>query len=145
MFKKSKPLAITLLGSMTFCLPVAAIGLMGGCNDVRPTYVGRADPYSPRQIQFTSEELQNDTAISGAPILSRDPSGYLHVTVPIRSAIDKDLHIDYQTQFFDTQGQQIETTEWHTVVLPANTPQQVSDTCTSPAAANFQMTFRYAK
>jgi hypothetical protein len=122
----------------------AGLGMVGGC-EVRPTYVGRADPYAPRQIQFTSEELQNDTAISGAPLLSRDPSGYLRVTVPIRSAIDRDLHVDYQTQFFDVAGQSIETTEWHTVILPANTPQQVSDICTSSAAADFQMTFRYAR
>jgi|GEM_PF-3465879 len=115
------------------------------CNDVHPTYVGRADPYTTRQIQFSSEELQNDTAISGAPVVTRDPSGYLIVSVNIRSAIDKDLHIDYQTTFFDAAGQVIETTEWHTVVLPANTPHTVTDKCTSPAAANFQMAFRYAK
>jgi len=118
---------------------------LAACSDVRPTYVGRADPYSPRQIQFTSEDLQNDTAISGPPILSRDPYGYLHVSVPIRSAIDKDLHIDYMTQFFDASGQVIETKAWHTVTLPANTPFSVSDVSTSPAAANFQITFRYEK
>jgi Protein of unknown function (DUF1425) len=127
--------------TIPICLAFA--GFLVGC-DVRPTYTGRADPYSARQIQFTSEELQNDTAVS-APQLTRDPSGYLHVSVPIRSAIDKDLYVDYQTQFFDAAGGLIETTAWHTVTLPANTPYSVSDVCTSPAAANFQMTFRYAR
>lgn len=128
---------------LTIPLLAVLVGVAAGC-DVRPTYVGRNDPYAARQIQFTSEELQNDTAVS-QPIVSRDPSGYLHVSIPIRSAIDNDLHVDYQTQFFDASGAMIETTAWHTVTLPANTPTSVSDICTSPAAANFQMTFRYAK
>jgi len=123
----------------TLLLTAAICGCAPG-----PTYTGRSDPYSARQIQFTSADLQNDTAV-GAAILSRDPSGYLHVTVPIRSAIDKDLIVDYSTQFFDASGAVIEKTEWHTVTLPANTPDSVQDVCTSPAAANFQMTFRYAR
>jgi uncharacterized protein YcfL len=135
----------TMTSRFTICLLAMLASACAGCSDVRPTYVGRADPYSPRQIQFTSGELQNDTAVSGAPVLSRDPSGYLHVQVAIRSAIDKDLYVDYKTQFFDAAGVAIETTEWHTVVLPANAPFTVSDVCTSPAAANFQMTFRYAR
>jgi uncharacterized protein YcfL len=128
----------------TVAMLVVLLLAAAGCTDVRPTNVGRADPYAARQIQFTSQDLQNDTAVS-APILSRDPSGYLHVSVPIRSAIDADLHVDYQTRFFDATGAVIETTEWHTVTLPANTLDSVQDTCTSPAAANFQMTFRYAR
>ena len=100
---------------------------------------------TPRQIQFASEELQNDTAVTGPPRLSRDPYNYLHVTVPIRSAIDKDLHVDYRTTFFDSTGQVVETGEWQTTMLPANTPANVSAVCTSPAAANFQMDFRYAR
>jgi len=128
---------ISLLGLMA--------GLLAGCSDVRPTYVGRADPYSPRQIQFTSDDLQNATAVTGPPIVSRDPYGYLHVTVPIRSAVDQDLHVDYQTQFFDSTGARIDMSEWHTVTLPANTPFSVSDVCTSPTAMDFQMTFRYSK
>jgi uncharacterized protein DUF1425 len=127
----------------TLLLGSCALAYVAGCA-VRPTYEGRSDPYGPRQIEFTSEELQNDTAVS-EPHLTRDPSGYLHIQVPIRSAIDKDLHVDYQTQFFDSSGGVIETTEWHTVTLPANTPETVSDVCTSPAAANFQTTFRYAR
>jgi Protein of unknown function (DUF1425) len=124
---------------------IGGLLLIGGCNQVRPTYLGREDPYAPRQIQFASQELQDDTAISGAPILSRDAYGYLHVQVPIRSAVDQDLHVDYQTRFFDASDQVIETTAWHTVTLPANTPDSVSDVCTSPAATDFQMNFRYAR
>jgi hypothetical protein len=131
----------------TISVVLLGLGLAAaiGCNDVRPTYLGRSDPYSPRQIQFTSEELQNDTAISGAPKLSRDPAGYLIVDIPIRSAIDHDLHVDYQTQFFDASGRVIETTAWQTVLLPANTPYNVTSESTSAAVTDFQTTFRYAK
>jgi uncharacterized protein YcfL len=128
---------------MKVAMLAAVLGLIAGCG-VPPTYQGRNDPYSPSQIQFTSGDLQNDTAVS-TPIVSRDPSGYLRVTVPIRATINQDLHVDYQTRFFDGAGATIETTEWHTVTLPANTPSSVTDICTSPAAANFQMTFRYER
>jgi uncharacterized protein YcfL len=129
-----------------YALSLVAMTLISaGCSDVRPTYYGRSDPYAARQIQFSSEDLQNETAISGAPNVSRDPSGYLHVSVAIRSAVDSDLHVDYQTQFFDASGALIERTEWHSVTLPANTPDSVQDVCTSPAAVNFQMTFRFAR
>lgn len=133
------------MSRFTAAIIPALLLITAGCSDVRPTYTGRADPYSARQIQFTSQDLQNDTAISGAPIVSRDPSGYLHVTVAIRSAVDHDLHVDYQTRFFDASGAVIETTEWHAVTLPANSPDSVEDVCTSPAAANFQTTFRFSK
>ena len=128
-----------------FIIPTLAILAVAaaGCG-VPSTYTGRNDPYAARQIQFTSADLENDTAV-GTPILSRDPFGYLHVQVPIRSTINQDLHVDYQTQFFDRGGMVIETTAWHTVTLAANNPTSVSDVCTSPAAENFEMTFRYAR
>ena len=56
-----------------------------------------------------------------------------------------DLHVDYQTQFFDASGRVIETTAWQTIVLPANTPYSVTAESTTPAAMDFQTTFRYAK
>jgi uncharacterized protein DUF1425 len=127
--------ALTLLALMT--------ALAGGCTPP-PTYTGRNDPYSARQIQFTSGDLQNDTAVS-APIVSRDPSGYLIVTVPIRDTLNQDLIVDYQAQFFDATGAVVERTEWQTATLPANTPYSVRARSTTAAAVNFQITFRYAK
>jgi uncharacterized protein YcfL len=124
-------------------LSVMALMIAAGCEPAAPIN-GRNDPYSARQIQFTSTDLQNETAVS-APILARDPSGYLKVQVPIRDTINQDLIVDYQTRYFDASGAVIETKEWHTVTLPANTPYSVQDTSTSPAAANFEMVFRYAK
>jgi uncharacterized protein YcfL len=124
--------------AMIACL----LGLLAGC--VPPSYQGRNDPYPAGQIQFTSSDLQGDTAV-GRPIVSRDPAGYLRVNIPIRATINQDLHVDYQTQFFDATGAVIETTAWHTVTLPANTPYSVSDVSTTPAAANFQVTFRYER
>ena len=129
--------------SIAASLFALALILAAGC-EVAPPNNGRNDPYSARQYQFTSADLQNETAV-GQAILGRDPSGYLKVQVPIRDTINQDLIIDYQVRYFDATGAVIETKEWHTVTLPANTPYSVQDTSTSPAAQKFEMIFRYAK
>jgi hypothetical protein len=119
---------------------------LAGCANTNPNapVYGHEDPYAARQIHFASVELQNDTAVS-KPIVSRDPFNILIVTVPIRSVIDQNLHVDYRVTFFDQTGAPIEETSWFTTVLTGNTPSNVTVKATSPAAANFQVDFRYAQ
>jgi hypothetical protein len=111
---------------------------------VRPPIQGREDPYQPQQMHFASEELRRDTAV-GQPYVDRDESNLLRVTVPIRSAINKTLYVDYRVSFFDRNGQPVGETGWQNVVLEENTPQRVTVTSTTPRAADFQMDFRYAR
>ncbi len=125
-------------------LPLMMVPLVG-CNEtVKPTIQGRNDPYQPQQMHFASEELRRDTAIN-QPILARDDAGNLFVTIPIRSAIDKTLYVDYRVTFFDRNNQPINQTSWFTKTLEANTPDRITVNSTTPRAADFQVDFRYAR
>lgn len=115
-----------------------------GCDYVRPPIEGRQDPYVPAQVHFDSDTLRKDTAI-GTPILARDASGILHVTVPIRSAINKTLYVDYRVTFFDRSRQVVSRLGPFTKTLDPNTPDQIEVNSTSARAEDFQIDFRYAR
>lgn len=118
-----------------------------GCGDgtVHAPIEPRADPYLPQQIHVDSDTLRRDTAV-GAPIVSRDPAGLLRVSVPIRSAIDRTLYVDYWIAFFDEQGHRIDRKLGpFTKTLQANTPDLIEVNSTSPRAADFQLDLRYAR
>lgn len=126
------------------CLLVSALALIGCTTVVRPPKVPRDDPYSPQQIHVDSDELRRDTAV-GRPVVTRDETGLLHVTIPIRSAIDQTLYVDYWISFFDRDGQPISKLGPLTKTLQANTPDSISVISTSPRAADFQLDLRYAR
>jgi uncharacterized protein YcfL len=118
--------------------------LVLGCNHVNPPIQGRQDPYSPSQMHFDSEQLRRDTAI-GTPVATRDESGILHVDVPIRSAINKTLYVDYRVTWLDRNGQSINRLGPFTKTLEPNTPDSIQVNSTTPRAADYQIDFRYAK
>lgn len=132
----------------TLCLGLLIVGTAAvlGCGYVRPTIEPRMDPYQPAQIHMATERLRRDTAV-GEPSVSRDEVGNLvYVTVPIRSAIDRTLYLDYYVTFFDRNGQPIGGKLGPvTKVLQPNTPDSVTVNSTSPNAADFQIDFRYAR
>ena len=117
-----------------------------GCNNsVRDPIQPRQDIYhtsDPSQVFFDSFELRNDTA-ADTPTVFRDPAGLLHVTVPIRSVIDKQLYVEYRVVFFDHDHQEIDRSPWRDKTLPANLPESISITGTNPRAEFFQVHFRY--
>lgn len=115
-----------------------------GCDYVRPPIEGRQDPYVPAQIHFDSDTLRRDTAV-GTPILKRDASGILYITVPIRSAINKTLYVDYRVTFFDGNRQVVSRLGPFIKTLDPNTPDQIEVNSTSPRAEDFQIDFRYAR
>ena len=117
---------------------------LAGCDYVRPPIQGRQDPYVPAQVHFDSERLRRDTAI-GTPNVARDENGLLFVTVPIRSAINKTLYVDYRVTFLDQGGQVVSRHGFFTKTLEPNTPDQIVVNSTSPRAADFQIDFRYAR
>jgi len=130
----TKPVLITLLGLLVL-----------GCDYVRPPIQGRQDPYVPAQMHFDSDTLRRNTAI-GTPVVTRDPAGLLFVTVPIRSAINKTLYVDYRVTFLDRSGQPVgDSLGWFTKTLDPNTPDQIVVNSTSDRAADFQIDFRYAR
>ena len=131
--------------STRFSLSILLTLALLGCEYVRPPIQGRQDPYVPAQMHFNSDTLRRNTAI-GTPELSRDQAGLLYVTVPIRSAINKTLYVDYRVTFFDKTGQPVgEPLGWSTKTLESNTPDQIQVNSTSDRAADFQIDFRYAR
>lgn len=127
-----------------FLLVTALTAFLAGCG-VRPPIEGRADPYVPAQIHFDSRALKRDTAV-GVPIARRDQAGLLVVTVPIRSAINKTLYVDYYVTFFDEHGTPVGPKMGpFTKTLQANTPDSITVTSLTPRAADFQIDFRYSR
>ena len=123
------------------------IGLLAvaGCNQVREPIQPRQDIYRtgrPEQIFFDSTDLRNDTA-ADTPQVYGDPNGYLHVQVPVRSVINKQLYVEYRAIFFDRDHQEIDRSPWHDKTLPANLPETISIVSTTPRAESFQVHFRY--
>jgi hypothetical protein len=117
--------------------------VVGGC--VKKPIEGRADPYPRAQVQFSSEDLRKHTAV-GTPMPVRDPDGrLLYVTVPIRSASNLLIYLEYRVTFFDELDQPINQTTWFTKTLEPNTPDQITVNSMSPRAADFQIDFRYAR
>jgi hypothetical protein len=126
-------------------VPAALLLLMGCNNGVKAPGVGRADPYAPSQVHVADEDLRTHSAI-GVPRATRDAAGnLLYITVPIRSASDLTLYVDYRVTFFDGNGQVLSQTGWMTKTLTPNTPDQITVNSLSPQAADFQVDFRYAK
>jgi hypothetical protein len=112
---------------------------------VKPPIQGRADPYDAQQIHFATDDLRRSTAV-GAPIASRDDSGnILYVTIPIRSAVNQTLYVDYRVTFFDKSGQALSSSGWLPKTLEANTPDRVEVRSLGPRAADFQVDFRYSR
>jgi uncharacterized protein YcfL len=124
---------------MNRLLILSALALTGCVN---PPIQGRADPYGPSQVMFDSTTLRDDTAM-GQPVVVRDQFNLLHVTLPIRSAIDKQLYIQYRVTFFDANHAAIEQQSWTTKTLTANTPDQINANSASNQAVDFQIDLRY--
>jgi len=127
--------------SMKNLLMIPVLGLLTvGCA-VNAPIQGRADPYQASQIHFASDGLRNDTAV-GRPILTRNESDLLVVTIPVRSAVDHNIHVEYRVTFFDAAGVPIYNFGWFPKTLIANTPDQVVVNSTDKRAADFQVDFR---
>lgn len=128
---------------------LAPVALAVGCtpaSDVPPPIQPRQDVYRPddrAQIFFDSTDLRNDTA-ADTPSVYRDAAGLLHVSVHLRSVVNRQLYVEYRVIFFDRDHREIDRSPWQDKVLPANLPDSVTVTSTTPRAEAFQVQFRYS-
>jgi len=115
-----------------------------GCA-VREPIAGRADPYRAHQVNFADPDLANKTAVS--PPMTERRNGLLYVTVPVRSSVNRDLHVDYRVTFFNQDGIPIEGPgSWTSgPTLIANTPSYIQFNSLSGNASDFQLDLRYAQ
>jgi hypothetical protein len=120
------------------------VGLLvaAGCNhEIQQPIQPRQDVNYNGQIFLDGTEIRNDIAAS-QPIVTRDQAGLLHVTVPVRSVINRNLHTEWRAIFYNRDHQEIDRTPWQDKTLAANLPDQFSVTSTLPADG-FEMHFRY--
>ena len=126
-------------------LAITALTLAAGCvQHVSPPIVPRTDPFVPDQIHMTSDDLRQVTAVQ-PPIVKRDDSGLIFVTVPIRAATDSKLYVDYRVTFFDRGGEVISKSPWTPKTLPPNIPDQIMFNSSSSRAVDFQVDLRFAE
>lgn len=128
----------------TSLIVLTSLSLAACTRTPPPPKQPRLDPYDRSQIHVDSDRLREDTAV-GEPIVTRDDSGNLvHVTVPIRSTINKTLYVDYWVSFFDRNGQRLSKIQG-AKTLQANTPDSIEFNSMTPRATDFQLDLRYAR
>jgi hypothetical protein len=128
---------------------LSVLAIAAGCADKQvQTARGRADTgdhYGVILSQQQKDQLRHDTAFEPERV-TRDQYGLLNVTVPLRSAIQHTLYLEYQYTFFDGSGRKIEgPLGWNLVTLEAGSPGTIQFTSTSPQAANYQLNIRYQR
>ena len=128
---------------MRHLLIATTILALTGCT-VKPPIEPRADPYPSKQIHMDSEELRLDTAVD-APIFTRNESGLLVATIPIRATIDKTLYLDYRVTYFDSNRVPLSTVGPFSKKLLPNVPDRIQVTATDPKAADLQVDFYYSR
>jgi len=115
------------------------------CERVRAPIQARADPYMASQVNLTDNDLRKETAV-GQPVVSRDDAGnLLLVQVPIRSAVNRRLYIQYTVKFFDRNGRELSSSGPFTKTLDPNVPEFIQANSMSQQAADFQFNVRYAR
>ena len=125
-------------------LVLGAISLSACERTVNPPKLSRADVYPAQQVHVDSEELRRETAVGPARVTRDDSGNLVHVTLPIRSAINRELHIDYFVSFFDRNGARLSKIQGQKTLL-ANTPDSIEFNSMSPRATDFQLDLRYAR
>lgn len=123
--------------------------LLVGCQDnVKAPYAGRSDPYENTQVSFSGTygtQLQHQTAVGRISVVRDPQTNLLRVTVPIRSAVNDTLYVEYQATFLDASGQQLSQLAWTPKTLEANVPNEIAFTSLSANAADFRVAFRFAR
>jgi hypothetical protein len=138
------------IAKVAFALSLSVIaGLVTGCNDIPPYTEGRAERYSPPQIQLVGpdkEDLRAKTVID-APQQLRNDDDLLFVTVPIRATGDKVLHTQYRVTFFDASGAALPggPTGWLRKVVQPGASTPIKFNSTTHRAVQWQLELRYAR
>ena len=110
-----------------------------------PPLSGRADPYLPPQINLSDAQLHDVTAF-GAPRLTRDAAGLLHVDVPVRNTTPDQFPVDYRITYYDQNGIPLgPPANWAPVTLAPNVFQDIQANCWTPRGYDFKMDLRYAR
>jgi hypothetical protein len=127
-------------------LSIMFIGLvaLAGCKEVSAPIEPRMDPWPEPRVTLASQDLRQKTAVK--PAIMERRNGILYVIVPIRSASNYDLHLDYQVTFFKENGMIDYQSSWEPLpTLVHNIPSEIRFNSTSAEAADWRLTLRYSR
>ena len=136
-----KPMKRTIL---ILCGVILSSAILAGCGVKKPIE-GRLDPYPYGQIRFADKELSDMTAV-GVNGAQRDEAGLLHLHVPIRSASNKQLHVEYRVIWLDQSGAPLNPDAgWMTKTLEPNVQDYIVTNSLTPRATQFELSLRWAE
>jgi hypothetical protein len=120
-----------------------------GCQNVPPYKEGRAEQFAPPQVIFTgpeADDLRNWTVVD-TPIVNRDESDLLFVSLPVRGTGNKILSTHYRVTFLDRNGQPLpgSPSGWLRKDLEPGARELIKFNSTSAKASDFQVELRYAR
>jgi uncharacterized protein YcfL len=117
---------------------LAPLLVLAGCAASGPP----APQYLPTHINIRDTEL--DSELTRLPVtVDVDPSGFMSVTVPLRSEADFILKVDYRFTFLDAQGLPINADPaWMPMALEPGVVENLIGTCPMPGAADFVVDVR---
>src|SRR5437016_13284339 len=87
--------------TIKFATAILPLLMLSAC--LKAPNEGRAETYSPAQVNYADIDLRDNTAI-GRVKFSRDESDLLHVDVPIRATTDMQLYVDWRVTWLDKNG-----------------------------------------
>ena len=123
-------------------LGIAGVLTVAGCNQPRGPIEPNAIQYGNfKQIYVDSYRLKQATNVDQPPSMTRDQYGLLHVTVPIRSVIDRPFTLQYRTTFFDRDRHVVNQQSWTDLPMNPNTPERIEANSSAPAD-DFEMDLR---
>jgi uncharacterized protein YcfL len=118
----------------------------GGCAHGDSPIYARGEQYDRPWLMLGSEELRSNTMV-GQPQRYYDESNLLHVTVPVRNTIDKQLYVEYRYTFYDRNGATLNEING-TKTIPPRGAVDISGNSTSPRAEGdraFRLELRYPR
>ncbi|MDB5297601.1 MAG: hypothetical protein JWO31_3584 [Phycisphaerales bacterium] len=119
-----------------------AVAGLSGCQQEAPV-TGRAETYDYPWLTVGSTDLRANTRVGDAK-RTRDESGILYVSVPVRNTSDKQLYVDYRVTFVDRDGRQLSEYR-NTSAIPPFSIRDLQANSTSRQADAFRVELTYPR
>lgn len=107
-----------------------ALFAFAGCHYEEAPIQARGDTYETPWLTMGSNELRGDTRI-GQATQTVDEFNHLHVTIPIRNTINKQLYVESVVTFFGPTGAQVNSIQ-NTLTIPAQSIVNLEAASTGP-------------
>ncbi len=130
-------------------------GMLIGCDSSKAPRTPAGDPLSssgyPKvqvigpQNMWPGERLDSWLFISSPIVTPGTERSMMQVEYPVRSKAVKNIHVQYQFEFFDASGRKLGESGWHFVTLPPRTDTRMNGTALDPAAVDWRLNIKSAE